>query len=219
MVETIFVPRGAEERAVRSALGRSTIRVVATAIGARGAARAADAALAEANFGNALVTGLCGALSPSFVVGDVLVYDEIRSSDGPALVLERDFALGLARRIPGSLTGIRATHSDRIVTRASDKYALAIRTGADVVDMESYALVDRLSHAGVSVGVVRIASDAARDDLPDLDRALDGSGGIDDAALALAFARAPLASARLISSAVKSLRALRAAIAALVAAN
>jgi hypothetical protein len=85
--------------------------------------------------------------------------------------------------------------------------------------MESYALAERLGQAGVAVGVVRVTSDAVSDDLPELDRALDGSGGMDSFALALAFARSPLAAARLIAHATKALAALRDIVRAIVAAR
>jgi adenosylhomocysteine nucleosidase len=219
MVETIFVPRGAEERAVRTALGKTAIRVVATGIGPRAATRAADLALAQARFGTALITGLCGALSPAFVVGDALVYREIRSPHGRPIELEPALAASLGRRLVRGQTGIRAVHSDRIVAHASDKHALGIHYDAEAVDMESYALADRLGQAGVAVGVVRVTSDAVSDDLPELDRALDGSGGMDSFALALAFARSPLAAARLIAHATKALAALRDTVRAIVAAR
>jgi nucleoside phosphorylase len=217
VVETIFVPRGAEERAVRSAMPKgSPVRIVTMGIGPRAAARAADEALAQAQFGTALVTGLCGTLSPAFVVGDALVYREIVGPSVPDIVLDEALASGFARRLPGAQTGIRALASDRIVERSSDKHALGVHFAASAVDMESYALADALAGAGVAVGVVRVASDAVGDDLPELGRALDGSGGMDDFALALAFMRSPVAAVRLIANATKSLRALTATVRALV---
>ncbi len=220
MVETIFVPRGAEERAVRSAMPKgSRVRIVAMGIGPRAAARAAREAIALAHFGTALITGLCGTLNPAFVVGDALVYREIVGPDMPTVVLDADLASAFARNLPGAQTGVRAVASERVVERANDKYALGARFSADAVDMESYALADALAGAGVAVGVVRVASDAVGDDLPELGRALDGSGGMDDFALALALVRSPVAAARLIANATKSLRALNAAVRALVTAR
>jgi nucleoside phosphorylase len=217
VVETIFVPRGAEERAVRSAVPKgSPVRIVTMGIGPRAAARAANEALAQAQFGTALVTGLCGTLSPAFVVGDALVYREIVGPSVPNLVLDEALANGFAHLLPGAQTGIRALASDRIVERSSDKHALGVHFAASAVDMESYALADALAGAGVAVAVVRVASDAVGDDLPELGRALDGSGGMDDFALALAFMRSPVAAVRLIANATKSLRALTATVRALV---
>jgi hypothetical protein len=79
--------------------------------------------------------------------------------------------------------------------------------------MESYPLALRLTRAGVAVAVARVGSDAAQDDLPALNRALDGSGGMDGFALALAMLREPLSGARLASGATRALAALERTIA------
>lgn len=210
MVETIFVPRGAEERAVRAALGRdSNVRVVSSGIGPLAAARAADDALAAARFGTALVTGLCGALSPAFVVGDALVYRELRAAERRPLALEHALADGIACRLPGAQTGVVGFSAERIVELPSEKRALAARYDATAVDMENYAFVDRLGRAGVAVAVVRIVSDGLRDELPQLGRALDGTGGIDVSALALTLLRTPRRSVRFVGAVRMALRQLR----------
>jgi hypothetical protein len=66
--------------------------------------------------------------------------------------------------------------------------------------------------------VARVGSDAAGDDLPAVDRALDGSGGMDGFALALAMLREPPAGARLAFGATRALRELERVIAAIAAA-
>jgi nucleoside phosphorylase len=219
VIETIFVPRGAEENAVRAGLGRSggSIRVIATGIGERAAARAAAAAIAGGSVGSVLVTGLCGLLSPAFAVGDALVYRDIRRADGEPLPLDARLTKALASRIPDSQSGVRAVTSETVLVTAQAKAALAERYGAGAVDMESFAMVERLQQAGVSVAVMRIGSDASTDDLPALDRALDGSGGVDPTALALAMVRRPLLGARLALNGIRALAALRRAIAAIAA--
>jgi hypothetical protein len=201
VISTIFVPRGAEADAVRraAARARSNVRVVETGIGPIAAGRAADDAMAAAPVGIALVTGLCGLLSPSFSVGDALVYGEIsRGGEAVALTLARDLGAALATKIPHAQTGIRALASDRIVTSAREKTELGERTQADAVDMESLAIV-----------VVRVASDGSSDTLPELDRALDGAGGMDGLALALAMLRQPASGFRLAINGTRALRALR----------
>jgi len=210
LIETIFVSRGAEERAVRRGLAQagSRVRVVSTGIGPLAAAHAADEALAAASFGTALSTGLCGALSPAFLVGDALVYRELlRDGTGP-IALDGVLAESVAARLPGSQSGVRGIASDTIFTSVERKRAAAARYRADAVDMESYALSERLGRAGVAVAVVRIASDAAGDELPDLNRALDGSGGIDPLALALAMLSRPLAAVALARNGTRALAAL-----------
>jgi len=210
VISTIFVPRGAEADAVRSAAkrARSNVRVVETGIGPLAAALAADDALAGAPIGTALVTGLCGSLSPACDVGETLVYREIVCDGGATLVLEPLLGDTLAARVPGALTGIRAFASERIVTSVANKAALAARTRADAVDMESRAVVERLQQRDVAVAVVRVASDGPADALPDLDRALDGAGGMDGLALALAMLRRPRAGVALAINGTRALRAL-----------
>ncbi len=217
MIDAIFVPRGAEADAVRAALARaaSHVRVVTTGIGPRAAARAADSALALAPIGRALITGLCGLLSPAFAVGEALAYSELRHPDGHPIVLERALTDELAGRLPAVQTGIRALHSDRIVCSAGEKRELGARFGAEAVDMESFALAERLQRAGAAVAVVRIGSDGAGDDLPDLERARDGSGGMDSFALLLAMLRRPRAGVRLAGNGLRALDALRRAIGAI----
>jgi len=104
------------------------------------------------------------------------------------------------------------------VTSGFEKLDLGRRYDAQAVDMESLPLVRYLQRAGVAVAVARVGSDAASDDLPDLHMALDGSGGLDSFALALAMLRRPIAGARLARNGTLALAALEAMIGALVAA-
>jgi nucleoside phosphorylase len=220
LIDTIFVPRGAEEQAVRRGLARARaqVRVVATGIGPLAAARAADEALANGSIGTALCTGFCGLLSPAFVVGDVLVYQELRRDGGEPLVLDRALGNAVAARLPNVQTGARGLSSDAILTAAQQKRAASARYAADAVDMESFALTERLARAGVPVAVARVASDAVGDDLPELERALDGSGGLDLFALALAMARRPLSGLRLARNGARALAALERAVHAIATA-
>lgn len=214
MIDTVFVPRGAEAAAVGRALARvkSPVRIVTTGIGPHAADLAATAALAGPTIGRALVTGFCGLLSAAFAVGDPLVYGTLVSPDGAVVTLERALASEIAARIAGAQSGIRAVSSPAVVTRARDKYALGERYAAQAVDMESLPLVRRLMEANVAVAVVRIGSDAASDDLPELHMALDGAGGLDGFALALAMLREPLAGVRLARNGARALATLDATI-------
>ncbi len=212
------MPQGAEERAVRRAVARakSRARIVVSGIGPHAAARAAAAVGELEAVRHVVVTGLCGVLTPALGVGEVLVYGELAGSDRPTLALDRAFARELGGTIPGSQTGIRAVESPTIVTRAGEKRSLAERSGAQAVDMESYAIAAALAESGARIGVVRVASDDVHADLPALDRTLNGSGGIDGFAFAIALARRPLAGVRLVRDGLRSLAALERAIFATV---
>ncbi|GAC1309890.1 MAG: hypothetical protein NVSMB19_23860 [Vulcanimicrobiaceae bacterium] len=218
MIDTIFVPRGSEERAVRKAVARagSHVRIVITGIGPLAGERAAREALAGPTLDAALVTGLCGVLSPAFAVGDTLVYSELAHAHEPPVVLDPALAQSVSERLPDALTGIRAIASERVVTTAREKLQLGERYRAQAVDMESRAIVQRLSERRIGVCVARVASDGVFDDLPELDRALDGSGGIDGFALALAMLRRPLAGARLARNGSRALAALERTVFAIV---
>jgi nucleoside phosphorylase len=199
---------------VRRGLARakSSLRVVVHGIGPLAAAGAADRALGAGAFGSALCTGLCGLLSPALLVGDALVYRELRRDASAPLCLERELGDAVARRVPGSQSGIRALGSDTILTTAEQKRAAAAHFGTEAVDMESFALAERLQRAGVAVAVMRVGSDGPGDDLPDLDRALTGSGDIDTFALVLAMMRAPARAAKLVRNGMRALAALEDAI-------
>jgi nucleoside phosphorylase len=217
--DAIFVPQGAEADAVREGLAAaaSDVAVVTTGIGPRAAGMAAEAALSAGPLRRVLITGLCGLLTPTFGVGDALAYSEVRHPDTRSIMLELLLQELIADRIPDVQSGVHALHSDTIVCSAREKRDLAERFEADAVDMESFELTARLQRAGVAVAIVRVGSDAATYDLPDLERARNGSGGIDGFAMGLAMLRRPLAGARLALNGVRALGVLRRTIAAVVA--
>ncbi len=178
-------------------------------IGSLAAARAADAALGSGAFGTTVCTGLCGLLSPAFLVGDALVYRSVRRAGSDAVLrLDAGLADTVAASVPGSQTGILGLASETILATAGSKRAAAAHFGAHAVDMESFSLAERLQRAGVAVAVVRVGSDGPNDDLPDLERALDGSGGIDSFALGLAMLREPARGAKLALCGMRALGAL-----------
>lgn len=153
-----------------------------------------------------VILGLCGLLVPDFSVGDSLVYAEIVDAQGASLVLDEALARELSA--VAQRGGIRAFASDALVATPAAKSALAERYDAQVVDMESFVLARSLQAAGVTCGVLRVASDGAADELPDLSAALDPSGDLNGPRAARAFVRRPLAGARLAFNALRALRAL-----------
>lgn len=214
MFDAIFVPRGVEERSVRRGLGRrgAEPRVHATGAGASAAAEV-DAVLdRSAKRGNgmerALIAGLCGALDPAFKPGDQLVYASIQNAAGATIETDPELSAAIQRAVPSAQTGIRGLDVDRVVTRVSEKEEIAARSGAQAIDMESYALASRLQEAGIPFTVLRCVSDGLRGDLPDLTAAF-GSGSIGKRALAWAMFSNPLGAMRLISGGIRGLRSLR----------
>jgi len=55
---------------------------------------------------------------------------------------------------------------DRVVCTANEKRSLATATGADLVDMETWAVADVAQRAGLPCASIRVVSDDASQDLP-----------------------------------------------------
>ena len=152
---------------------------------------------------------MCGSLDERFRPGDALLYTSIEDTDGIPLATDKDLTAAIQHAVPNALTGIRALSVGHIVTRASEKRALAQRWGCHVCDMESLALLARLHRAGASVAILRVVSDGVDDNLPDLNAAVDAAGNLDGKALARASLLSPLAALRMTLGATTALRVLR----------
>ncbi len=191
---------------MRSAVarGKFNLRIELTGIGSAAAARAAEAALTTAGMRAAVVVGLCGFLVPELSVGEVALYGSIRSLAGGSLAIDPDALRELVSALPFARR-VRALESSSIVTSPRAKAELALRFGAQAVDMESFALVERLQRAGIVAGVVRIGSDGSGDDLPDFAAALDGRGGLDPWKAARAMLRRPAAGLQLARNGLRAL--------------
>jgi nucleoside phosphorylase len=209
VIDAIFVPRGVEERVVRRGLGRHAVIVRPTSAGAS-AANAVAAAL-EPGAKRVLIAGLCGSLDPAFAAGDVLIYGSIESGSGERIETDRALSAQLQQRIPAAQSGVRGFDVDHVVSSATEKGKIAEATGAQAIDMESYALAARLAAAGRTFTVLRCVSDGARSDLPDLTAAF-GADGIDGRRLFGAMLSHPIAAAALIAGAMRGLRSLRRAL-------
>lgn len=188
---TLLVPHGAEERAVARAVpGARVVPIRAGAASARWLPPLLDGPL--------VLLGLCGALAP-FPVGTVVVC-EIVGDEAGSVTLEDVPAVAAPR--------VRAFTAHDIVTRADAKRALALRWGADVVDMEGIHVARVLALRNLRCAMVRVVSDAADVDLPPLEHVYDGEGNLRPASVALALARDPRAAARFVADVRVALRAL-----------
>ena len=137
-----------------------------------------------------LVLGLCGGLSDHTRLGMVVLYGQP----------------DLAQRL--GIQSVQGITIDRVICLASEKKQLARESKADVVDMESRWIVEYVRSLGGIVSVVRVVSDDATGNLPDLRAAFDTSGDLRPLALAIAFIKNPIAALRLIRGALIALRQL-----------
>ena len=199
--------------------GKNDVVLLTGAMGPRNARSRAEVALAapsEQRPGAVLIVGLCGGLTEDLREGNIVAYDaclsteEGRASLPCSPVLTESVAKVLASsNIPYErVTGVT---SPRIATNRTERSALA-KYGAQVVDMESYSILDVAKLAGVPAIVLRVVSDSVERNLPDLNRALNESGGLDGRkALGVAL-RSPVATARLFAANKRAMQRLSGAI-------
>ncbi|HAX90902.1 MAG TPA: hypothetical protein DCY07_01665 [Rhodospirillaceae bacterium] len=108
--------------------------------------------------------GLCGAVSPDLVAGDLLLGTSVMAAKDQ---WEADGAWykPLTDEMPHALF-VSMWGSDKMATRAQDKAMIYRRTGCMAVDMESH-VVARLAHeAGIPFNIIRAVSDTSDMDLP-----------------------------------------------------
>jgi hypothetical protein len=89
--------------------------------------------------------------------------------------------------------------SPRIAINKQERLALA-ESGAAVVDMESYSILETAATAGVPVAVLRVVADSLDRILPDLNRALDDTGGLDGRKALRVALGSPMRTAKLLAA-------------------
>jgi hypothetical protein len=210
--DAIVVPRGAEARAVKRGWPAPRPALLVVPAGAAAGSKLTG----DAVRGTALVLGVCGALDPALRVGDVVVY--ARVADGTDVIeLDRELAAACAAACATAPVG--AANVASVIGTPAAKAALRAATGAAVVDMEGASIARALQRRGVRVAMVRVVSDDAAGELPDLRAVYAADGTLRPLALARALLRTPGRSAPFIAHAMRALRALRATAARLAASS
>ncbi|MGK7923290.1 MAG: hypothetical protein AB4080_25155 [Trichodesmium sp.] len=156
--------------------------------------------------------GLCGSLSSKYQPGDIVIYTDCVRDDGSQLLQQKCDPLlttKLQQRLPQKVSLVRGLTSDRFIYQAQEKQLLGKKTGAEVLDMEGFAVLDFFANLSVSVAMVRVVSDDCYYDLPNINFALTSSGNLQPILLAIAMLKQPLASLQLIRGASKGLKVLQ----------
>jgi nucleoside phosphorylase len=174
-------------------VGGNQFAVIITGMGTGNARIKADAAIRLTTHGAdggrptiqkpdaILVIGLCGGLTEAMREEQIVAYTECLSADkapalqcSPALTCAIIDILEKHRVSCDRVTGIT---SPRIVSNKSEKLALA-RSGASVVDMETYQVLSVAARVGVPAAVLRVVADPLDTDMPDFNSALDANGAL-----------------------------------------
>jgi Phosphorylase superfamily len=224
-VNAIFVPQGAEFKAVQQGLKRSgawdTVLLYATPMGPQPTQQYLEQWLQTERqlLGNApsvLLVGLCGSLTARLGVGDRVLYqsciDGRVSPCVPDLHCDESLLQALQERLSPSVTKVTGLMSDRLVHLATQKATLAQQYSTEVVDMEGYAFLKALQSTDTKVGMLRVVSDDAERDVPDLAAAMTDTGELKPLALASTMIRQPRRAMRLIRGSLAGLKQLEAAI-------
>ena len=137
-----------------------------------------------------VILGVCGGLVPALVENDTVLYSNCRTIDAkdPEILCSAELTARISAALGAnniSFKPVSGITSPRVAINRQEK-ALLAKSGAHVVDMESYAVLEAATKAGIPVAIVRVVSDSLDRDLPDFNQALRPDGSI-----------APLAVARL----------------------
>lgn len=207
---TVLVPAGAEYSAVKKGL-RHTAGALPEiiAVPAGQAITPFVKSLVRGNrlTENVLMMGLGGGLCGDGDIGQGVLLKQVWHAVGEPTVLSCNH--GLTQQIAARLseasvaTGVMC---DRVVTTAVEKRVLGDRYHAQVVDMESFSLLQALPNH--SVAILRVISDRAEQDLPDITQAIRPDGSLDAVNMAVSFAKRPVAALRLITASLQALRQL-----------
>ncbi len=192
---------------------------VAWVVGGAGVAAAARAAslLVDGHRPRRLASaGFAGGLDPALARGALVAPETVLREGEGAFALEPP-------PCPGAEPARSLVTVDAVVTTVAAKRALADRTGAAIVDMETWAVARTAAAAGIPCLSLRVVSDAAGDELPaDIARLVAPQSGLRRAGAALAaIGRKPAAAAtlwRLWEQAVVDARVLALALERVVAA-
>ncbi len=150
--------------------------MIQTGVGPQKAREAAKAVFAQQSFALAISSGYACALRQASV-GDILIGTRVAAvSAEPTAALDYMEVEGQERDRWCAALDVNLTNSvasrgdfislDRIVWRAAEKTALAQRTHAAGLDMESAALANEARSAGVPFLIVRAVSDLVMEELP-----------------------------------------------------
>ncbi len=174
--------RSGEVRLYLGRMGKDDVLISITGMGKDNAARAAGIVLKQVKpkdikDARILITGFCGACRKDLKPGDLVVYKSVMDLAGSGPVKncgnrKMPARYGLPDNTAAGLSGMIQVNcgcTDHIVSTPGEKKRLFDDHGAEVVDMESFWLIESLVNNGIPPGrihCIRAVSDGAGDRLP-----------------------------------------------------
>lgn len=211
-IDTILVPQGAEYQAVCRGLKQANCqrtRVISIPIGVNNPSKSLEIkAFYQTKTQRVVMMGLCGALSSQHSVGDGVLYRDCYDLSRHCCTTDTELTDTINRQLRRVST-VTALTSDRPICQAAEKLHLSQTYSASVVDMEGYVYLEELQKQGIAVAILRVVSDDAMGDIPNLDNAIDRDGNLKVLPLAIAMLQQPIAAARLIRGSLIGLKVLQ----------
>jgi adenosylhomocysteine nucleosidase len=181
--------------AYRRQSGDIEVMALVTGAGPENAAREAARALGDGRYDLVISSGVAGGLRPEHRPGVVLAARRVRRlTDGRELVPAAEWTERAVEQGAREAVFVTAPH---VAGTAGEK--LRLGEMADVIEMESFAVLETAAARGVPAAAIRAVSDPVEAELPlDFNRVFDVRGRVRGAALAAALARKPAALAGLV---------------------
>ena len=159
----------------------SELRVLCSGADA-GRARTLARGLRDEGVSGLLSFGLAGGLVADLAPGDLLLPETVVMPDGAGSATDASWRERLAARLRQAAVAVRSAPvagSEHVVATPDAKRALAARSGAAAVDMESHAVAEVAIAAGLPFLVVRAIADRADQAIPRAARgAIDAQGDV-----------------------------------------
>jgi len=166
LITGVIVPLAIEARTARP-LRRDGWRIVHSGVGARRAREAALLLLA-AGADRLLVWGTAGGLVPELRPGTLIIPRLVRDEAGAEYPTDNGWRETIRMRLPPAMpcvdTALVSVNTPAV--DAADKHALAYRTGAEAVDMETAAVAAVAAELGVPCATLRAIADPLELALP-----------------------------------------------------
>ena len=174
----------------------------------RTAAAAAARRLVLAGAGALASFGMAGGLDPTLICGTVLLPEEIATADGTVsdiLPTSKGWRLPLRAAMPGAclVCSGRLLTSGQPIAHPDAKADTWRHTGAVAVDMESAAIAQVATQAGLPFIALRVIVDTAADELPAAVIAASAGGKLRVGRLVAGLLRAPVDAGGLIRLAAR----------------
>jgi nucleoside phosphorylase len=164
------------------------VRVALSGVGARHPRQLVEA-LGGDGIDALIAVGLAGALSSHYGCGDVIAARRA-VSEAPASTVTSDTRLIEAASRCGAKVVDAVLSVERIAGHIDEKRRLAER--AEVVDMESYRILDEARRCGIPSAAIRVIGDTVEETLPlDFNQSVRADGSVNLMNLASQAIRAP----------------------------